>query len=84
MPTEDAAQNARDGFEINSRFRLIIEEHIERLERDAAGDEAMLAQLRHGDHIRRQMRLIAVQRAEARRMRHFLDHAGTRTPMIAL
>jgi hypothetical protein len=36
--------------------------------------------LRHGDHIRRHMRLIAVQRAEARRMRGFLEDSGTRIP----
>ncbi len=32
------------------------------------------------DHIRRQMRLVAVQRAEALRMRIFLDRAKTRLP----
>lgn len=86
MPVEDAAPDSRDGFEISSRFRHLIEERIERLERDADSDEAQLAYLRHGDHIRRHMRLVAVQRAEARRMRHFLDHSGTRIPppMITL
>ena len=80
MPVEDAAPNTREGLEISSRFRILIEERIERLERDAASDEAALALLRHGDHIRRQMRLIAVQRAEAKRLRQFLDHSGTRIP----
>ena len=38
------------------------------------------------DHIRRQMRLVAVQRSEALRMRIFLDRAKTRLPrpLIAL
>jgi hypothetical protein len=58
----------------------LIEERIERLEKDADSDEAQLAALRHGDHIRRHMRLIAVQRAEARRMRGFLENSGTRIP----
>jgi hypothetical protein len=30
------------------------------------------------------MRLIAVQRAEARRMRSFIDHSGTRVPPPAM
>jgi hypothetical protein len=39
-----------------------------------------------GDHIRMQMRLVAMQRSEALRMRLFLDRARTRLPrpMIAL
>ena len=38
------------------------------------------------DHIRRQMRLVAVERAEALRMRIFLDRAKTRTagPLIEI
>lgn len=80
MAVEDAAPDTREAFEISARFRLLIEERIERLERDADSDEAQLAFLRHGDHIRRHMRLIAVQRAEARRMRSFIDHSGTRVP----
>ena len=80
MPLEHPAPDSREGFDISSRFRSLIEERIERLEKDAAGDEAQLAVLRHGDHIRRHMKLIAVQRAEARRMRSFLDHSGTRVP----
>jgi hypothetical protein len=80
MPLEDAAPDSREGFEISTRFRRLIEERIERLEKDADADEARLAALRHGDHIRRHMRLIAVQRAEARRMRGFLENSGTRIP----
>jgi hypothetical protein len=80
MPFEDAGPGAREGFEISSRFRLLIEERIERLERDAEGDEARLAHLDNDDHIRRQRRLVAVQRAEALRMRGFLDRSGTRIP----
>ena len=47
---------------------------------DAAWDEAQVANLVDGDHIRRQMRLIAMQRAEALRMRLFLDKARARLP----
>jgi len=46
----------------------------------------MVGRLVDGDHIRRQMRLVAAQRAEALRMRLFLDRAKNRfpRPMIAL
>ena len=80
MPFKDAGPDAREGFEISSRFRRLIEERIERLEKDADGDEAQLADLHSSDHIRRHMRLVAVQRAEAQRMRHFLENSGTRIP----
>jgi hypothetical protein len=75
-----------DGFEIGPRFRRTVEERIEQLERDAAFDEGQMALLVDGDHIRRQMRLVAMQRSEALRMRLFLDRARTRLPrpMIAL
>ena len=77
---------ASDGFEISPRFRHSVEERIARLERDAESDEAVAATLIDGDHIRRQMRLVAVERAEALRMRLFLDKARTRLPhpLIAL
>jgi hypothetical protein len=67
-------------FEISARFRQTIEDRIAKLERDADYDEEQIARLRSNDHIRRQMRLVAVERAEARRMRLFLDRAQTRTP----
>ncbi|HVU46980.1 MAG TPA: hypothetical protein VHD85_12675 [Terracidiphilus sp.] len=75
-----------EGYEISPRFRQTVEERIARLERDAASDEAMVAQLEDPDHIRRQMRLVVAQRAEALRMRIFLDRAKTRLPrpLIAL
>jgi hypothetical protein len=75
-----------DGFEISPRFRQTLEDRVTRLERDADFDEAQLARLQNLDHIRRQKRLIAVQRAEALRMRLFLDRAKTRLPrpLIAL
>lgn len=75
-----------DGVEISPRFRRTIEERVERLERDAAFDEAQIALLENPDHIRRHLRLVAVERAEALRMRLFLDRAGTRLPrpLIAL
>ena len=74
------------GFEISPRFRLTIEDRIARLEEDADSDEEILAHLENGDHIRRQRRLVALQRAEALRMRLFLDQAKTRLPrpLIAL
>jgi ribosome-associated translation inhibitor RaiA len=77
---------ANEGFEISPRFRRTVEERIARLERDAEFDEAQVSVLNDLDHIRRQMRLVAVQRAEALRMRIFLDRASTRLPrpMIAL
>ncbi len=77
---------ANDGFEISPRFRLTVEERIARLERDAEFDEARVSGLIDADHIRRHMRLVAVQRAEALRMRLFLDRARTRLPqpLIAL
>ena len=77
---------AQEGFEISPRFRQTLEERIARLERDAAYDEAQLDRLNDIDHIRRQMRLVAVERAEALRMRIFLDRAKTRPtrPLIEI
>jgi ribosome-associated translation inhibitor RaiA len=77
---------ANEGFEISPRFRRTIEERIARLERDAKQDEAQVALLDNGDHICRQMRLVAIQRSEALRMRLFLDRSKTRMPrpLIAL
>ncbi|HUB00818.1 MAG TPA: hypothetical protein VMA34_20975 [Terracidiphilus sp.] len=76
----------QDSFEISPRFRRSIEERIARLEKDAAVDEAQLDRLDDIDHIRRHLRLVAVQRSEALRMRLFLDRAKTRLPrpMVAL
>jgi hypothetical protein len=71
---------AQEGFEISPRFRQIIEERIARLEKDADYDERQLDSLDDGDHIRRQVRLVAVERAEALRMRLFLDRARARLP----
>jgi len=71
---------ADEGFEISPRFRQTIESRIARLERDAEFDEAQVAALEDADHIRRHMRLVAMQRAEALRMRLFLDRAKTRLP----
>ncbi|HUD12997.1 MAG TPA: hypothetical protein VMQ56_05015 [Terracidiphilus sp.] len=77
---------ANEGFEISPRFRRTVEERIARLERDAEYDEAQVLVLADVDHIRRQMRLVAVERSEALRMRIFLDRARTRLPrpLIAL
>lgn len=72
--------NALDTYEISPRFRQSLEDRIARLERDAASDEVMLDRLECEDHIRRHRRLIAVQRAEALRMRLFLDRAQIRLP----
>ena len=77
---------AHEGFEISPRFRRTLEERIARLERNAETDEAQISLLTDGDHIRRHMRLVALERSEALRMRLFLDRAKTRLqrPMIAL
>lgn len=71
---------AGDGFEISPQFRGTVEERIERLEKDAEYDEALVALLADSDHIRRQMRLVATERADALRMRLFLDRASARPP----
>jgi ribosome-associated translation inhibitor RaiA len=71
---------ANEGFEISPRFRQTVEERIARLERDAVQDEADVANLDNLDHIRRQMRLVAIQRSEALRMRLFLDRSKMRLP----
>jgi len=75
-----------EGFEISPRFRQTIEDRVARLEKDANWDEEQIASLDSVDHIRRQLRLVAAQRAEALRMRLFLDRSKTRLPhpMIAL
>jgi hypothetical protein len=81
-----AAPAFPDSVEISPRFRRTIQQRIQRLEQGASFDESQLAYLADRDHQRRQLHLIAVQRAEALRMRLFLDRAGTRlpTPLIAL
>lgn len=71
---------AVDGFEISPRFRRTVEERIARLERDADFDEEQVDLLTDPDHIRRHNRLVALQRAEALRMRLFLDRSKTRLP----
>jgi len=68
-----------EGYEISSRFRQTLEDRIGRLERDAEYDEEQVQLLSNPDHIRRHMRLVAVQRAEALRMRLFLYNATART-----
>jgi ribosome-associated translation inhibitor RaiA len=75
-----------ESYEISPRFRRLVEERIARLERDAVNDEAQVTRLADIDHIRRQMRLVVAQRAEAERMRIFLNRSRTRPPrpLIAL
>jgi hypothetical protein len=70
----------QEGFEISPKFRRMVEERIAHLEREAACDEAQIEKLEDIDHIRRQIRLVTAQRAEALRMRLFLDRARTRLP----
>lgn len=72
--------SALESFEISPRFRQTIENRIARLEKDAQWDEAQLALLEDPDHIRRQIRLVTVQRDEALRMRRFLERSQTRLP----
>jgi hypothetical protein len=69
-----------EDVEISPRFRKTIEERIARLDEGADYDEAQLPLLDNQDHIRRQRRLIASQRAEALRMRLFLDRTRMRLP----
>jgi hypothetical protein len=76
----DSDARFEEGFEISPRFRRTLEERIARLESDAERDEAMIANLQSSDHIRRQRRLVAAERAESLRMRIFLDRASTRLP----
>lgn len=76
--TVDCAVN--DPYQISPRFRAMIEDRIARLEQDAVRDEAQVRFLDDPDHIGRQMRLVAVERAEALRMRLFLDRTRTRIP----
>jgi ribosome-associated translation inhibitor RaiA len=72
--------SVQEGFEISPKFRQTVEDRIARLERGAAYDEAQISVLEDVDHIRRQMRLVAAQRAEALRMRLFLDRSKPRLP----
>jgi hypothetical protein len=81
MNAESAPQQT---YEISPRFRDSIQERIDSLERDAAEDERTLDALDDEDHIRRHRRLITVQRAEALRMKLFLERAQAKLarPMI--
>ncbi len=63
---------------ISPCFRDAIEKRIARLERDAAQDESWIEHLENDDHIRRHRRLVAIERAEALRMRLFLDRTEAR------
>ncbi len=76
----DRADLSLDGIEISPRFRTTIEERIARLEDGADYDESQLNRIENPDHVRRQLRLISAQRAEALRMRIFLDRARQRLP----
>jgi len=70
--------DVHDHYEISPRFRCTILDRIARLERDATYDEGQISQLADPEHIRRQLRLVAVQRAEALRMRLFLNRSRSR------
>ena len=74
----DSDFRLEEGFEISPRFRRTIEERLARLESDAQWDEAQISRLVNSDHIRRQRRLVAAERAEALRMRIFLERSRTR------
>jgi hypothetical protein len=80
MTTMYDDNSIHEGIEISPRFRRTIEERIVKLEQGADHDEAQLELIEAPDHIRRQKQLIFVQRAEALRMRIFLDGTGTRLP----
>lgn len=77
-----ANSRSEDGFDITPRFRKTIEDRIARLEKDADWDESQIRLLAHQDHIRRQRRLVAAQRAEALRMRVFLDRVRSSEPWV--
>ena len=78
MFQDSMEERVQEHFEISVRFRQLIELRISRLEGDAWNDESTMKILKDGDHIRRQMRLIKAQRAEANRMRRFLENCSTR------
>ena len=87
MPSDcPAPDENRNAYEVSMRFRAMVEERILKLEADAFRDELLLPSLQNADHIRRHRRLVEIQRAEAARMRRFLDNARTRIPhpLIAL
>lgn len=69
-----------DVVEISPRFRRTIEERIARLDQGADWDEAQLSLFDGPDHVRRQKRLIEAQRAEALRMKMFLERSRVRLP----
>lgn len=76
---------ANEEFQISPRFRRSMEGRIAQLEKDAEQDEAQVAHLEDDGHIRRHLRMVFMQRAEALRMRLFLDAAETQhtQPTIA-
>jgi len=77
-------ESSQECFEISPRFRSTLETRIAALEANADHDESCISRLDNADHIRRQIRLVAAQRAEALRMRLFLDRARTRWTQPAL
>ena len=80
----DSDSHFEEGFEISARFRRTLEERLARLESDADEDEAQIRNLQSSDHIRRQRRLVAAERAEALRMRLFLDRSRTREEWMGI
>ena len=73
-------ETVHECFEISPRFRQSLEDRIARLELDSMHDEAQINALTHPDHIRRQRRLVAAERAEALRLRLFLERSRIRQP----
>lgn len=80
----DCDSRCEESFEISPHFRRTLEERLARLESDADWDEAQIEHLTHSDHVRRQRRLVAAERAEALRLRIFLDRSRTREEWIGL
>jgi acyl-CoA reductase-like NAD-dependent aldehyde dehydrogenase len=72
-------------IEISPRFRRRLEEQMERLEQEANCDETRMGRLSDVDHLRRQRKLVTAQRAEALRIRQFLETVSTRfvEPQVA-
>jgi hypothetical protein len=80
MDDFDSDSACEEGFEISPRFRQTLVDRVARLESDADQDEAQIHHLQSSDHIRRQRRLVAAERAEALRLRIFLDRVRIRSP----
>jgi len=74
-----AAEIIQEPIRLSPRFRSAIETRILELERDAARDERMLADLKNADHRRRQQILVDKQLEKAFRLREMLEQVWARS-----